>query len=523
MDTRFIEEAVQGNSEAFGEIMRHFRGMAFAVSYDMLKDVHLAEDAVQEAFIEAYLNLAKLQEPASFPGWFKTIVVRQCQRVLRRKHHTLTTLNEAVAIPHSSISIDEMAERREGEQGLRKMVEVLPANLRVPLQLFYFYGYSLQEISGYLGTPVPVLKKRLFDGRRKLKGALPVIDVAAMFNLLDDGGRKMLHIVNGDVVGDMLKQGVVQGDVLVWREIYSAGPIFVNPSGENERGIRAGVLEHTLGIPAEKYLSGCEEQEEKLRGFKRYDEVVLWFEHDLFDQSMLAYLLHWLKTQKPGRVKLSLLCIGEFPGIELFHGLGQLTPAQLKSLSGTWRNIGKEELELGSVLWQAYASSCPLELAECLEQNREALASSAFPFAYEAFRAHLSRLPSVENGLGIVEQTTLEALQKGAKTIVELFRRVTDTLHVLGMGDLEYFRYLYALVQGEHPLVTIDGAVPDFRQIPDLLHRQASLTTLGEQVLAGAADRITIQGIDQWFGGLHLQGHHVPWRWDKAAGMPVQA
>ncbi|UQZ32485.1 RNA polymerase subunit sigma [Paenibacillus sp. PK3_47] len=525
MDIRIIEVAGQGNSEAFGEIMRHYRGMAFAVAYDKLNNIQLAEDAVQEAFIEAYMNLAKLREAAAFPGWFKTIVVRQCQRVLRRKRHALLSLNEAVTLPHSAMSMEEMAERREGAQHLRELVEGLPVKLRVPVQLFYFYGYSLQEISGALGTPVTVLKKRLFDARRKLKGALPVIDVAAMFNLLYEGGNKMLHIVNGDVVGDKLRQGVVQGDVLVWREIYPAGPVFVNLSSERERGIRAGALEQTLGIPAKEYTAGCEQQEEKLQGFGRYDEVVLWFEHDLFDQSMLAYLLHWFNSQKPGSTRLSLLCIGEFPGIELFHGLGQLTAEQLQTLSGTWRSIGKKELELGSILWQAYAASSPLQLAECLEEHRTELAASALPFAYDAFRAHLSRLPSVYNGLGIVEQTTMEALRQGVNTPIELFRVVTDRLHVLGMGDLEYFTYLYALVQGSQPLVTIDGAaeLTDFRKTTDFLHRRMSLTTLGEQVLAGAADRITEQGIDQWFGGLHLQGHHVPWRWDQTAGRPVQA
>ena len=63
----------------------------------------------------------------------------------------------------------------------------------------------------------------------------------------------------------------------------------------------------------------------------------MWFEHDLFDQTMLWYLLRWFSGQTLGRTKLSLLCIGEFPGVDRFRGLGQLTVAQLKTLSGTWR------------------------------------------------------------------------------------------------------------------------------------------------------------------------------------------
>ncbi|WP_337099425.1 DUF1835 domain-containing protein [Paenibacillus sp. YIM B09110] len=334
----------------------------------------------------------------------------------------------------------------------------------------------------------------------------------------------MLHIVNGDVVGDKLKQGVVQGDVLVWREVYPAGPIFTNPAGVEERAMRARVLQETMEIPASDYIKSCEEQEQRLREYTKYDEVVLWFEHDLFDQSMLAYLLHWFKGQKLGRTKLSLLCIGDYPGIERFYGLGQLTPAQLQTLSGTWRAIGLHELELGSELWQAYASPDPLQLSTLLSNKKAELAASSLPYAYDAFTAHLKRLPSERNGLGIVEQTTIQAVRNGVSTPLELFRLVTDSLHVLGMGDLEYWKVIRALMQGEHPLLVIEGGESgiDVRRIPDFLNRPVTLTVLGNEVLSGSKDRIAVQGIDEWFGGLHLHGHEVSWRFDDLAGGLVQ-
>lgn len=526
METRWIEEAQQGDTEAFGRLAAHFRGMAFAVAYDRLKDMHLAEDAVQEAFLEAYTHIGKLDQPAAFPGWFKTIVVRQCQRALRRKRHASIPLEEASHLMDGSQTVAELAEQKEGARILQQSVAELSERLRVPLQLFYFYGYSLQEISAYLDIPQSALKKRLFDARRKLRGALPVIDLASVFNSLYEGGRNMLHIVNGDSVGNMLKQGIVQGDVLVWREIYSAGPNIENHGGDQERAFRAKTLEQSMGIPSAEYIAACAEQEGKLRSFSRYEEVVLWFEHDLFDQSMLAYLLHWFKGQRLGKTRLSLLCIGEFPGIELFHGLGQLTPEQLSTLNGTWRSIGAEELELGSELWQAYTAADPEQMADLLELKKEQLASSALPFAYTAFQAHLSRLPSVENGLGIVEQRTLLKLCSGADTPMKLFRQVTDELHMLGMGDLEYWLYLREMVQGSNPLLQIEGVRAadnwDFRQLPDFLTRKVTVTTLGGQVLEGTADRVAAQGIDVWYGGLHLHGRSVPWRWDSAVQRPVR-
>lgn len=115
-------------------------------------------------------------------------------------------------------------------------------------------------------------------------------------------------------------------------------------------------LERTLGIPADDYVANCKSQEQILRNFHKYDEIVLWFEHDLFDQLMLSYLLHWFSNQALGHTKLNLLCIGDYPGIDLFRGLGQLTSKQLETLSGTWQRVGQKELDTGSIIWEAYTS-----------------------------------------------------------------------------------------------------------------------------------------------------------------------
>lgn len=333
----------------------------------------------------------------------------------------------------------------------------------------------------------------------------------------------MLHIVNGDSVGEKLGQ-FVEDEVLVWREIYSAGPVFANPDGSWERAERAAALESMLGIPSREYLKSCEEQERRLADPGRFHEVTLWFEHDLFDQSMLAYLLQRFGKQELGDTRVNLICIGEFPGVEPFHGLGQLTAEQLRSLRGGWRNVERRDLALADELWQAYASDNPLALAGLLERRRDDLAVSGLSFAYDAFRAHLSRLPSVRNGLGIVERTALEALRNGAGTPLQLFREVTDTLHVLGMGDLEFWRVLNVLSREPNPLLRLQTGVPLFGTPPidGFLGSRVDLTELGSELLEGSADRVRVQGIDEWYGGLHLKGHEVEWRWDEGTGKPIR-
>ena len=322
----------------------------------------------------------------------------------------------------------------------------------------------------------------------------------------------MLHIVNGDSVGNKLRQSRIEGEILVWREVYSFGPVFPD-IGNAEMQFRAQYLEQRLGIPAAEFVKGCSSQEEQLRGIQQHEDVVLWFEHDLFDQTMLAYLLHLLASQPLGDTRIHLLCIGQFPGIESFRGLGQLSVEQLETLEGTWRQIGEEELSLGSAIWAAYASPNVEDHIGIVHKD-----TSALPYAHTAFAHHLVRFPSAFNGLGLVEQTVLELVNDGVTTPAELFRQTGDRLHALGMGDVEFGHWLRRMLRQPQPILALQGteALPEPSLDAPLPSNQNKLgiTALGRQVLAGEQDWVEAAGIDEWYGGLHVQGR-IGWRWDS--------
>ena len=80
-----LEQAKAGDVDGFAVLVERFQDMAVGYSYSILGDFHLAEDAAQEAFLEAYPNLHKVYGPEAFPSWFKWIVFKQCDRILRRK------------------------------------------------------------------------------------------------------------------------------------------------------------------------------------------------------------------------------------------------------------------------------------------------------------------------------------------------------------------------------------------------------------------------------------------------------
>jgi hypothetical protein len=324
----------------------------------------------------------------------------------------------------------------------------------------------------------------------------------------------VLHIVNGDSVAEKLRQGIVQGDVLVWREVYPHGPVFLDSAVWDNRSARAQYLEQTMGIPHNEYMQSSERQEKTLADFNKYDEIILWFEHDLFDQTMLCYLLHWFSEQSLLNTKLSLLCIGKYPGIELFRGLGQLSLKQMETLSGTWKAIGAEELDLGQAFWRSYTSSDPRLLQQLLNKD-----TSVLPFAHDAFRLHLSRFPSTNNGLGIVEQTTLEMIHTGVSSPYKLFEHVGDKLHTLGMGDLQYWHILMRMSQEPYPLLQIRGSqvFPAYNESLKLFQNcEVVFTQFGQNVMGGNEDWIEKKGIDEWYGGVHLQGYFPRWRWNSS-------
>ena len=74
-----------------------------------------------------------------------------------------------------------------------------------------------------------------------------------------------------------------------------------------------------------------------------YDELILWFEHDLFDQLNLIQVLTWIREHVPASKPVSLICVGSFPGRPDFKGLGELTPKELGPLFATRQRVGDEQ------------------------------------------------------------------------------------------------------------------------------------------------------------------------------------
>lgn len=230
----------------------------------------------------------------------------------------------------------------------------------------------------------------------------------------------ILQLTSGDCAGSLLRQAGVPGEVLVWHDILYDGPRN-GPGWPDEATLeaRAAFLERSLdgGLPQAKILATLRTQYQRLAAAASYDRLVLWFDACLFDQAMLAHLLACL-SQRAFR-NVFLLCVDAFPGIVPYHGLGQLSPAQLASLAGTERPVTEAQYRFSVHVDRAFA----VQDADLLDGLRKTI-GAPLPWIPAAAARWLRERPDPVTGLGFLEGLALEAVRKGCATPAEIFAAV---------------------------------------------------------------------------------------------------
>ena len=164
-----VAAAQSGDRDAYGKIVRRFQDMACGYAFSILGDFHLAEDAAQEAFIEGYRDLANLRKPAAFPGWFRRIVFKRCDRIRRGKQVATVPLEAAGEVSSGTSSPAETAQKREMKDRVLDVIRSLPETERTATTLFYINGYSQEEVADFLEVPVTTVDNRLRASRKRLR------------------------------------------------------------------------------------------------------------------------------------------------------------------------------------------------------------------------------------------------------------------------------------------------------------------------------------------------------------------
>jgi hypothetical protein len=272
----------------------------------------------------------------------------------------------------------------------------------------------------------------------------------------------LLHITNGDCAVTVLSQ-VVTGTFLPWRDVLHEGPVRAGLSLEDLSAQRARFIASAFGVPLREAEENFLARDTAFRAARQHDEIVLWFEHDLYDQLQLIQVLDAL-GDRPGP-PVSLVCEAEY--------LGTMTPERAAELFSLRNPVTRRHVAEATHAWAAFRSANPREI--------EQVKAAALPFLTAALRRHLQELPWTTDGLSLLERNIVQALRARALSLAELLSAVREDPTFLGDAVLAW--HLRRMEQ--------------------------------EGLLAGARKK----RVPRWLGGYEVRDETL--RWDPALGRVV--
>ncbi len=316
----------------------------------------------------------------------------------------------------------------------------------------------------------------------------------------------VLHITNGGSAVHSMEKAGLSGVFLSWDDPLHDGPVPAGLSLARLSARRAEFLtEGGLAEPTEAKRR-FEARDATLADFARFDEVVLWFEHDLYDQLQLIQILDWFGDQNWRGTRLSLVQSGEH--------LGEIPPQRYPELLKRRQPATAEQLRQARTAWRAFTSPDPTEVDQARKSS-----GSALPYLAAALRRHLEEFPSIEEGLGRTERQILRAVAGGHQDPASAFQANQRLEEAKFLGDWSFWIRVENLLAGDHPLLR--ATTGSFRRPPrdpdetgDFRRQRLQVTSEGVAVLEGRADRVQLNGYHQWFGGALLDDTRL-WRWDR--------
>lgn len=168
-DDALVARVLAGDPAAFAGIVERHRLPVRRLAYRMLADADEADDAAQEAFVRAYVNLAKYRPGSSLRTWLLAITGNWCRDQLRGRHVARRRMVSLATLAAGARTDDNPPEARvlsnESKAAIRRVVATLPEQYRQVLVLRYDRGLSYREIGQALARPISTVRMRLFRAR----------------------------------------------------------------------------------------------------------------------------------------------------------------------------------------------------------------------------------------------------------------------------------------------------------------------------------------------------------------------
>ena len=159
MSRELVVRAQEGDHDAFARLATSSIGRLNAVARLILRDTALAEDAVQDALVEAWRNLRALRDPDRFDAWLNRLLVRACQDAWRRRSRL--ALVELPLKADNDVPIGDAESRIAAADELERGLRRLTLDQRAVVVLAMYLELPLAEVAATTGVPVGTVKSRL--------------------------------------------------------------------------------------------------------------------------------------------------------------------------------------------------------------------------------------------------------------------------------------------------------------------------------------------------------------------------
>ncbi|MGI9487243.1 MAG: DUF1835 domain-containing protein [Geminicoccaceae bacterium] len=315
-----------------------------------------------------------------------------------------------------------------------------------------------------------------------------------------------LIITNGDSAVDLMREAGIKADILPWRDVLHEGPVPETECLEQLSAHRAPFLANIFGLSSSKEVSDFERRDRTLRRCADYDEITLWFEHDLYDQLQLLQLLDFFH-QELGSLPVYLVQADDYLGLQ--------TPDGINEFKALKTAVSGEQMALAALIFGVFRKPEPAELAGYLDRDL-----SPLPHMKAALERLFEDLPDSRNGLSRTQRQILTVIEREGQPPKQLFGAVQAMEEAVFMGDWSFWRCLEETAFNRSPLVNglpcrFSASLAD-EERRRYLDADLSLTDAGRAVLRGEADHAKLNDVDRWLGGTHILSDMI-WRWDPDA------
>ncbi len=325
-----------------------------------------------------------------------------------------------------------------------------------------------------------------------------------------------LIVTNGDAATDRLKAAGIAGHLLPWQDMLHDGPVPASTLLDEVSDARAEFLAEALGRPFDDVRADFAHRDAQIDVHGAYNEVELWFEHDLFDQLQLIQVLHYF-SHEPDRMGLFL--------IQASHYLGMMEKDAMRALETARTPVSAVQLETAHSAWEAFTAPTPMRLAALAAEDHPSL-----PYLAPALRRLLAELPAPRSGLSLTEERILSLLTDGPARVAKVFGAVHSMDEAQFLADLPFFLRLDGLAFAHEPLIeglpyrTCDcgtlSFAPEDGSAGEATYRayasaEISLTKAGAAALKGRFDHACANAVERFIGGTHVMAGAM-WRYDRA-------